>query len=276
MIPKEEHDATIINASYKTFVFLITLLSIINSILFLFFVDPDIRTVLQIVDSGICIFLLIDFFVSFSKTRDRRRYFFDFFGWMDLLGSLPVTGFRFFRLFRTALVFRKVKKTDIQKMGIVIVEQRAQTTLLTILFAAVVVFELASIMILQAEKLSPDANITTASDALWWSYVTAATVGYGDKYPVTNSGRIVGFFVMTAGVGLLSAITSFLADWYRRPRKPRIETTEVEKQVENQAPDIQSDIRKIYELIEQQETSHAQAMEEFKSRLEKLQLMINR
>lgn len=276
MIPKEEHDATIINASYKTFVFLITLLSIINSILFLFFVDPDIRTVLQIVDSGICIFLLIDFFVSFSKTRDRRRYFFDFFGWMDLLGSLPVTGFRFFRLFRTALVFRKVKKTDIQKMGIVIVEQRAQTTLLTILFAAVVVFELASIMILQAEKLSPDANITTASDALWWSYVTAATVGYGDKYPVTNSGRIVGFFVMTAGVGLLSAITSFLADWYRRPRKPRIETTEVEKQVENQAPDIQSDIRKIYELIEQQETSHAQAMEELKSRLEKLQLMINR
>jgi voltage-gated potassium channel Kch len=83
--------------------------------------------------------------------------------------------------------------------------------------------EVSSIAMLNAENGAPNANIKTASDALWWGYVTIATVGYGDKYPVTNQGRIVGLFVMTAGVGLFSVLTSFLADWFRRPRQVRRE-----------------------------------------------------
>ena len=42
--------------------------------------------------------------------------------------------------------------------------------------------------ILAIEQYAPGANITTASDALWFTMVTISTVGYGDKYPVTNAG----------------------------------------------------------------------------------------
>ena len=76
------------------------------------------------------------------------------------------------------------------------------------------------ILILKAESADPNANIKNANDALWWGYVTIATVGYGDRYPVTADGRIIGMAVMTVGVALFSGITGYLADWFRRPRNP--------------------------------------------------------
>jgi hypothetical protein len=39
---------------------------------------------------------------------------------------------------------------------------------------------------------APGANITSASDAPWYTIVTISTVGYGDRHPVTNHGRVVG------------------------------------------------------------------------------------
>jgi voltage-gated potassium channel len=55
---------------------------------------------------------------------------------------------------------------------------------------------------------------------VWWTIVTTATVGYGDKYPMTTAGRTIGVFVMIVGVGLFSVLTSFLAQWFVRSRQP--------------------------------------------------------
>ena len=64
---------------------------------------------------------------------------------------------------------------------------------------------------LQVEGRSPDANIQTGGEALWWGFVTITTVGYGDFYPVTTLGRTIGVFVMFAGVGIIGALASILA-----------------------------------------------------------------
>jgi voltage-gated potassium channel len=80
------------------------------------------------------------------------------------------------------------------------------TILLTIL-----VLTVAGVLVLQFESKSPDANITTGGDALWYSIVTITTVGYGDYYPVTAAGRITAMFVMFMGVGIIGALASILA-----------------------------------------------------------------
>jgi voltage-gated potassium channel len=82
---------------------------------------------------------------------------------------------------------------------------------------------LGSLCILQVEN-APDSNIKTAGDALWWSYVTIMTVGYGDKYPVTAEGRIIGAIVMSVGVVLVSTMAGFVASWFFGESKRDSET----------------------------------------------------
>ena len=64
---------------------------------------------------------------------------------------------------------------------------------------------MAALGVLDAERASPDANIVTFGDAIWWAFVTITTVGYGDYYPVTTPGRVVAVLLMAGGVAVLSS-----------------------------------------------------------------------
>ncbi|WP_053063575.1 potassium channel family protein [Nocardiopsis sp. RV163] len=77
----------------------------------------------------------------------------------------------------------------------------------------VVMLVMASVSILRAEQGAPGANITTLTDAFWWSLVTVSTVGYGDLYPVTGTGRLIAAFLFVMGIGLLGVITGTLSTW---------------------------------------------------------------
>jgi voltage-gated potassium channel len=77
----------------------------------------------------------------------------------------------------------------------------------------VLVMLVASLAALDAERGRPDATIVTFKDAVWWSFATITTVGYGDLYPVTDTGRLVATGLMVCGIGLLGVVTAWLASW---------------------------------------------------------------
>ena len=71
----------------------------------------------------------------------------------------------------------------------------------------------AALAVLDAERASPEANITTFGDAIWWAITTMTTVGYGDQYPVTATGRVVGVALMIGAIALLGVVTATFASW---------------------------------------------------------------
>ena len=211
--------------SYELFIGALSVISIINIALALLIVDPAVRNVILIVDTGLCFVFFADFLGRLRNAASKRRYFFRQLGWLDLLGSLPFPGLRIARVFRVARVVRLVRvvgmKTLIDKM----LHDRAGSALYTVLTLCVLVIQYGSMFELVANRRAPDANIQTASDAVWYTIVTITTVGYGDKYPVTNPGRIVGVLIMIVGVGLFGVLTGFLANTFLAPASAKPEKT---------------------------------------------------
>lgn len=71
----------------------------------------------------------------------------------------------------------------------------------------------ASLAVLDAERLAPGANIRTFGQAAWWALATMTTVGYGDAFPVSTTGRVVAACLMVGGIALLGTVTATLASW---------------------------------------------------------------
>lgn len=80
--------------------------------------------------------------------------------------------------------------------------------------AATLAVGVAGLAVLDAERRGDDPNITGYPDALWWAVTTITTVGYGDRYPTTGEGRLVGVGLMLAGIALLGVVTASLASWF--------------------------------------------------------------
>ena len=212
---------------YELFIGALSVLSIINLVLLVVFRDDEnLRTVLYIMNAIMFPIFLGDFLYRFFTTKSKSGYFFRGFGWADLLSSLPFPQLKILRLFRLWRVIRLFIEFGARNLVRQFMLHRAENALLTVGFLVLCVLEFGSLAVLSAESTSPNANITNAADAIWWAYVTITTVGYGDKYPVTNMGRIVGIFVMTAGVGLFGTLSGFLANKLLTPPAEAAEAAE--------------------------------------------------
>lgn len=51
-------------------------------------------------------------------------------------------------------------------------------------------------------------------DALWWSFVTVTTVGYGDISPVSSFGRVIAGLLMAFGIGFIGMLTGTIATFF--------------------------------------------------------------
>ena len=92
-----------------------------------------------------------------------------------------------------------------------VLENRGQYVGFITILLTIIVLSTASVLVLQFEGQSSDANIKSGWDAFWYSVVTITTVGYGDRYPVTVWGRITAMFIMFMGVGIIGVLASILS-----------------------------------------------------------------
>lgn len=84
-----------------------------------------------------------------------------------------------------------------------------------------VLLYLVLLLLLVAFETSPDSSISSFWDSFWYSIVTITTVGYGDLYPVTVPGKIIGLFFIIGSVTLLSTIIGNITDKINENREKR-------------------------------------------------------
>ncbi len=144
----------------------------------------------------------LDYIARVTLASDRKSYVYRHLHDLAVI-ALPLL--RPLRLLRLVTVIGVLnRRAGASLRGRVAVYVAGSTVLLSVV---------AALAMLDAERDAAEANITTAGDALWWSVATITTVGYGDRYPVTATGRVIALGLMLAGIALLGVITATLASW---------------------------------------------------------------
>jgi hypothetical protein len=209
--------------TYEIFIAILSILSIVNLVWAMLTPYDSIKTVLGIMNAVLTTIFLIDFTMRLFTSESKGDYFWRQYGWADLLSCVPVEQLKVFRVFRLFRAYRLTKKFGLKNMFVEMVDNRAQSVLLTLLLCGLLVFQFGSMLMLKFEAEAPNGNIKTASDAIWYTIVTISTVGYGDRYPVTNAGRVTGSIIIFIGVGLFGTFTGYLANWFLTPKKSKPE-----------------------------------------------------
>jgi voltage-gated potassium channel len=212
---------------YRVFISANTLFALFIMAAYYLLPGPEeVRQVLYIVDSLNAFILLADALYTFYHAPNRLRHGVSL-GWLELLGAIP--GFPFLRLARIPGLMARTRQLQRETTQDVLREARRQlasSTLLSAIMVVMLMITVGSIAIVLVEKGAANANIQSGEDAVWWAIVTMATVGYGDRFPTTPPGRLIGTGVIFAGVGLFSVLTSFIATNFVARRESSERTTD--------------------------------------------------
>jgi voltage-gated potassium channel len=202
---------TVGNAVYELFIFALTIYSLLLLVVYwLLPISQATKQALFRSDILLSVIFLADSFRSLFRAPDKWAYL--KWGWLDFVGSVPgVVQLRLARLARFIRAWRVIRTRHPRQVLQDFERQRAEGVLLVTVFVSVMLISVTSILVLELEGNAPGANIQSGPDAFWWAFSTLTTVAYGDRYPVTNLGRIVAMVLMTVGIGLFGVLASYLA-----------------------------------------------------------------
>lgn len=142
------------------------------------------------------------------------RHPFTFFAIVDLLSILPsIPGisqsFRLFRLFRLVKSLKTLRLLRYSTGFRVIYKtiQKQRDPLLAVLWMALGYIFLAAVIMFSVEP----QTFPTFFDAIYWSAVTLTTVGYGDIYPTSDIGRLIGMISSFIGIAIVALPTGIIS-----------------------------------------------------------------
>lgn len=155
-----------------------------------------------------------------EKGDAALKYVLSGYGIIDLLSFLPYylpvffpSGAAAFRLFRVARIFRLFRiNAYYDSLGVIgrVLRNKKNQILASVFIIFMLIFASSLCMYSLEHDAQPDV-FKNAFSGMWWATSTLLTVGYGDIYPVTLAGQILGILIAFLGVGLVAIPTGIIS-----------------------------------------------------------------
>ncbi len=175
--------------------------------------------------------------------RGRLRWVISPMALVDLIAVapfyLPIVGldFRAVRSLRLLRIFRLLKLgryVSAMQLFADVARSRREEMVLTSIVVILLLVLTSSLMYFAEHHAQPEAfqDIPTA---MWWSIATLTTVGYGDIYPITPIGKVLGAFSAVLGIGLFALPTAILGTGFLEEIQKR-KNAEAETETQKEGP----------------------------------------
>lgn len=159
------------------------------------------------VDYIITIIFIVDYVVRLFISKNKKDFFKQ--NIFDLIAIIPFTSlFKVFRVLKVLKVFKALKILKFARLSAYFARFYKRVKfffeingLKYMVFVSLFCIVAGGIAIHFVEEM-------TVFDGIWWSFVTATTVGYGDISPTTPAGRVIAAILMIVGIGLIGSLTS--------------------------------------------------------------------
>lgn len=174
--------------------------------------------ILNIVELFSILIFSLEYLLRLFTSPKPFRFFFSFFGLIDLIAILPfyvslgmdLKSLRAVRLFRLLRLLKFLRYHDtLSNLKQSLDDVKRELFLFS--FATVLLIYFSSVGIYFFENESQPDAFSSIFAAMWWSVATLTTVGYGDIYPITTGGKIFSTFIVFIGLGLVAIPTGIVA-----------------------------------------------------------------
>ena len=155
-----------------------------------------------------------------SPLKAKIKYMGSFYGVIDLLCFLPyflpvffpmgIVAFRMLRVVRILRLFRINAYYDAFNVITDVISDKKNQIFSSVCIILILMLASSLLMYNLEHEAQPD-KFQNAFSGIWWAVSALLTVGYGDLYPVTLAGQIVGIVIAFFGVGVVAIPTGIIS-----------------------------------------------------------------
>lgn len=214
------------NTKEKLYDIVISLLALASVVLAVLDLTKGLSGFLYWADIIIYAIFIIDYFVRLVFSKSKKEFIKS--NVIDLIAILPVNSafralrmLKFTKLLKLAKFSRLIRVFSVSARGFSKAKRFLNTNgLKYVITLTVIAIMGGAIGMTFLEEMS-------FPDALWWSFVTATTVGYGDLSPASPGGRIIAALLMLVGIGLIGSLTSSITSYFLNTKKQEVNSEKV-------------------------------------------------
>ena len=133
--------------------------------------------------------------------------------YLPMFIALDLRFVRTIRLFRIFRLFKIGRYSESLNKFIYVLKEKKEELLISA-FLVFILLVIASSLLFHIENEAQPEVFSSIPSSMWWAVAALTTVGYGDVYPITPLGKILGAFVAILGIGMFALPAGILASGF--------------------------------------------------------------